>query len=369
MRFLIIDTYYNVFLERFYAENPNWGQQAYEAKWRYLMDQYFGTADFYSTNLQRLGHEATEIVANCRPLQLQWAAERGLVLRHKIQTGYYPRLRSSLPRLGKDWFYPVLLAQIKWHRPDVIHFQDPANTDPNFVREIRPYVRAISAQIASPIPAKADLSPYDLMLSSLPNFVDSFRQQGMRSAQLNAGFEPRVLDCLKQVSAFDVVFVGGLSSSHRSRIQFLENVAAKTRMDWWGYGLENLNADSPLRKAFRGPAWALAMYEKLLSARITLNHHIDVAEEYANNMRLYEATGVGSLLVTDAKRNLPALFELGKEAAAYGDSAECVELIEYYLSHEEQRASTAYSGQQGTLRQHSYLTRMKEFLELIKPLL
>ena len=241
--------------------------------------------------------------------------------------------------------------------------------DPAFTREIRPYVGLMSAQIASPIPPKADLKPYDLMLSSLPNFVEHFRQQGMRSAFFKAGFEPRVLGRLKKAPACGVVFVGGLSASHSDRIQFLEQVAQRTRLDWWGYGKEHLAPNSPLHETFHGPAWALTMYEKLSSGRVALNHHIDLAENYANNMRLYEATGVGSLLVTDAKCNLPALFELGKEALAYRNSEECAEFIEYYLRHEEEGAAIARSGQQRTLREHSYSQRMQEFLELIKPLL
>jgi spore maturation protein CgeB len=367
MRFLIVDTYYQAFLDAFYAEHPDLVLQTYELHWRLLMEQCFGTADFYSANLQCLGHEATEVVANCRPLQLQWARERDLSLRHKLRKRAYRGV--PMPCMEKDWFYPVLFAQVKSHRPDIVHFQDPGNTDPAFPREIRPYVRLISAQIASPIPAKADLKPYDLMLSSLPNFVERFRQQGMQSYQLNAGFEPRVLKRLNNAPGSNVVFVGGLSGCHGSRVQFLERVARRTRVDWWGYGIENLAPDSPLRKTFHGPAWALRMYEKLSNARITLNHHIDVAEHYANNMRLYEATGVGSLLVTDAKCNLPSLFEPGKEALAYRNSEECIELIEHYLKHDEERDLIARCGQQRTLREHSYYRRMEELLELIKPLL
>jgi spore maturation protein CgeB len=367
MRFLIVDTYYTAFLDAFYAQRPDLVLESYGFQWRALMEQCFGTADFYSTNLQCLGHEATEVVANCRPLQLQWAREQSLPLRHKVGKRAYCGI--PMPSIERDWFYPVLLAQVKFHRPDIVHFQDPGNTDPAFPQEIRRYVRLISGQIASPIPPKADLKPYDLMLSSLPNFVEWFRRQGMRSYQLSAGFEPRVLQRLNHAPPNDVVFVGGLTECHRSRVQFLEQVARQTRVDWWGYGVESLAHDSPLRKTFHGPAWALKMYEKLSSARITLNHHIDVAEDYANNMRLYEATGVGSLLITDAKRNLPSLLKPGKEAIAYRDPNECVELIKYYLKKKEERDLIARSGQQRTLRDHSYYRRMEEFLELVNPLL
>jgi hypothetical protein len=331
------------------------------------MDQCFGTADFYSTNLNQLGHEATEVVANCRPMQIQWAREHKLALRYKLRRRTYRGM--SVPWLDKDWTHPVLMAQIKEYKPDVIHFQDPGSTDPDFVREIRPYVRLITAQIASPIPPGADFSPFDLILSSFPHFVERFKQQGMRSAYFSIGFEPRVLQHIRKAESYDVVFVGGLSRNHSERINFLEQVAKRVRLDWWGYGIENLDYDSPLQASYRGLAWAAEMYEKLYNSRIALNHHINVAENCANNMRLYEATGVGSLLLTDFKENLAHLFRLGKEIIAYHSPEECVELIQYYLAHEDERQAIAEAGQQRTLREHTYYQRMQEFVELVKPLL
>ena len=40
------------------------------------------------------------------------------------------------------------------------------------------------------------------------------------------------------------------------------------------------------------------MYNILSRSKISFNRHINVAENNANNMRLYEATGMGSLLLT-----------------------------------------------------------------------
>jgi hypothetical protein len=363
MRFLIVDTYYPAFLDSVYASQGGLAQQPYVQQWRALMDQYFGTADFYSANLQKLGQEATEIVANCRPLQMRWAEEHGLSIRYSLQRRTYRGL--PFPWLDKDWFYPILLAQVKDYRPDVIHFPDPGHIDAAFLCEIRSYVRLITGQIASPIPRSADFRQYDLMLSSFPHFVERLQQQGLRSAYLNLGFEPRVLQHLKRTEVYDVVFVGGLSSSHAERISFLERVAQGTRVDWWGYGVKNLASNSPLRSTYHGSAWALDMYEKLFNDRIALNHHIDVAENYANNMRLYEATGVGSFLLTDFKDNLHQLFKPGKEVIAYRSPEECVELICYYLKNEEERQTIARTGQERTLREHTYHHRMQEFVEIV----
>jgi spore maturation protein CgeB len=83
-------------------------------------------------------------------------------------------------------------------------------------------------------------------------------------------------------------------------------------------------------------------------------------------MRLYEATGVGTLLITDYKDNLHTLFEPGSEVIAYNSAEECVELVTYYLAHEEERQAIARAGQQRTLREHSYLHRMQELVNIVE---
>lgn len=367
MRILILDSYYPAFLNSFYGRRPELAARPYEEQWRALMDECFGTADFYSSNLKALGHEAREVVANCEPLQRRWAAEHGVRL-EKGEWGW-SRRAGLIPwprRVGPgEWFYAVLAAQVKQYRPDVLHLQDMNGISPAFLREVRPYARLITGQIACPVAEGADFRGYDLVLSSFPHFVERFRSEGLRSAYFNLGFEPKVLEKLRGQASYGVVFVGGLSAVHGGRLRLLEAVNSSTRLDVWGYGADALGAGSPLRAVHHGDAWGLRMYEILRGARVALNQHIGVAEGYANNMRLYEATGVGTLLLTDYKSNLADLFEPGREVVAYRSTEECVELIDYYLSHEEERAAIARAGQARTLREHTYRHRMQELLELV----
>ena len=46
------------------------------------------------------------------------------------------------------------------------------------------------------------------------------------------------------------------------------------------------------------------MYQALRRSLITLNSHIDMVGREAGNARLFEATGVGTFLLTDFKDNL-----------------------------------------------------------------
>ena len=111
------------------------------------------------------------------------------------------------------------------------------------------------------------------------------------------------------------------------------------------------------------------MFDILRRSRISLNHHIGISGPYANNMRLYETTGVGALLLTDWKENLAEMFEPGAEAAVYRTPAECVQAIDYYLNHEAERVQTARAGHERTLRQHTYRQRMAQLVGIVEGLL
>src|SRR5262249_20585498 len=108
------------------------------------------------------------------------------------------------------------------------------------------------------------------------------------------------------------------------------------------------------------------MFEVLHSSLITLNHHVDVAGRYAGNIRLFEATGVGALMITDWKENLHEIFEPGKEVVAYRTPEECVELAQYYLDHEDERRAIATAGQKRVLREHTYRHRMQQLLGMVE---
>jgi len=107
------------------------------------------------------------------------------------------------------------------------------------------------------------------------------------------------------------------------------------------------------------------MYQVLRDSLLTLNHHGDVGP-YANNLRLFEATGVGTLLITDWKENLAEMFEPGKEVIVYRTPEECAELIKYYLEHDDERQAIARAGQQRTLREHTSYQRMQDLVDIVR---
>jgi len=228
-------------------------------------------------------------------------------------------------------------------------------------------VRMIVGQIACPLPPESFLKGYDLILTSFPHFVPQLRALGVASEYFRIGFDTRVLEKLGDVPKdLDASFVGGISRHHGKAIPVLEYLARNTPMKFFGYGAASLDAGSPIRARHYGEVWGLDMYRAQARSRITLNRHINVAENNANNMRLYEATGVGALLLTDRKDNLGELFEIGKEVVTYSSAEEAAELIRYYLAHPEEAQAIARAGQARTLREHTYRHRMEELVPILE---
>jgi spore maturation protein CgeB len=366
-KFLIIDMYYPKFLSSLYSKFPELGKATYTEQMDFIMGQCFGTADFYSKNLKTFGCEAEEIIANNEILQRRWALENGL----KLNASLLCRIRNKLPlsrRIfpGQDVLLTILEAQIKKSKPDVLYLQSLYYPPPSFLQRIRRYIRLIVGQIACPLPPKDYLTNFDLILTSFPHYVERFRKMGIKSEYFKISFEPAILEKIKASDRkYSCTFVGGISPAHKKGTQLLEELAQKTEIDFFGYGAETLDSDSPILSKHHGEVWGLDMYRALLSSKITLNRHIDVAENYANNMRLYEATGCGAMLITDRKDNLDELFQVGKEVVAYRTVDELIELISYYSINQAERERVAKAGQMRTLSEYTYYNRMGELIEII----
>jgi spore maturation protein CgeB len=82
-------------------------------------------------------------------------------------------------------------------------------------------------------------------------------------------------------------------------------------------------------------------------------------------MRLFEATGTGAMLLTDRKKNLSELFEIGKAVVAYSSKEEAAMLVRHYLDHPEEAEQIARAEQARTLRDHTFAQRMQELVPIL----
>lgn len=114
------------------------------------------------------------------------------------------------------------------------------------------------------------------------------------------------------------------------------------------------------------PLFGKELYQKLCSSDISLNKHALVAAPYVDNLRLFDATGVGSCLVTERGHNLCDLFKEDEEVVCYSSKEECLEKIEYLKKNENVRSSIALKGQKRTLLDHNAIKRAEALDKIIK---
>lgn len=378
MRILIFDTHYPESLRLVYESDPRLAEQSSSQQLDTIYETGFGRAESLPLNLRKLGHAVEQFIVNAAPIQARWATENGLTIETKrsltlkVQQrlkNQVDRLRSRPATLGMNvpkWELDVLTAQAKGFKPDVIFICDVLYLPAHFHRTLKDYTKLLVGEMAYPIPPGLELKPFDLVISAAPHFVDRLRQAGTRSELLRLGFEATILERLgTQTKNVELAFIGHVSKAHQQRLALLEALAREVHISFWGAGAETLPADSPLQGRVKPPLWGYDMYRQLQRSKIALNIHIDMAEQFAANMRLYEATGVGTMLLTDWKTNLHELFDIGKEVAAYRSTQECVELVKYYLAHDEEREAIAQAGQKRTLSEHTYYHRMQELTEIL----
>jgi spore maturation protein CgeB len=165
-----------------------------------------------------------------------------------------------------------------------------------------------------------------------------------------------------------VSFVGTIHSDrvHRGGLQLLERLSSDVSLQVWGVVDAKLPRSSPIRARYRGQAWGIDMYRVLAQSRIAVNRHGDVAGGYAANMRMFEATGVGALLMTESATNLPDFFEPGREVVAYDGVDDLVGKIRHFLEHDEERRRIAAAGQRRTLTEHTYGHRIRQLAGMLE---
>ncbi|HEU4796164.1 MAG TPA: glycosyltransferase [Pyrinomonadaceae bacterium] len=405
MKLQRITTNYPGYLRQFYQTRTELASQSYAAQHAALMSDAHGWADFWSAALGKLGYECDEVVSNAEPLQKAWARENGFSYNED------------------NWLFEITTAQVKSFRPDALFVNDYVTYPADFIRQLKAEcssIRLVLGWCGAPYTDGSVFAAYDVILSSVPELVEGFRGQGHRCEHVNHAFDPRVLARLEQNEPnVDFGFIGTIAKKnkfHNSRETLLLELLERTPLQIWvdshspswqersnvlirqwafdvvqmasragvsGTTLEAIpiagkvrnwkgrpalspKLDPRILAVAQRPLFGLEMFQQLQRTRVSLNTHIDISATYASNMRLYEATGAGSCLLTDWKSNLGELFEPDVEVVTYKSADECVEKFNYLASHEDERRAIAAAGQRRTLRDHTFDNRAVQLDQLIQ---
>ena len=351
MRIFLLQDYYSQYLDYF---GGRWAKVvrslSYHDHREFLFKDYFGSFISYRNYFRELGHTCELVVGNYSELQSKWAHENGM------QIG---------PRFHRH--HHVVLAQIEEFRPDVVFVNRSSSCFGPFMKTVQSVTPNIFAWISCPFDSM-DLDGISCIISSANYFVSEFRKRGKNSEKIEAAFDREILQGIGSFTKdVPVSFVGGLhAGTHSYRIKCLENLIEDgVPLKIWGVGLNQRwlpFGKSPIEKCYQGECFGMEMFHTLARSQITLNFHIDIIKghNWAGNMRMYEATGCGSMLITDFGENLSDIFTSGLEIETFAKYAELKEKIFHYLSKPQEAHALAKAGQDRCLKEHGYASRIRD---------
>lgn len=363
MKFLQIATFYDFYLSQFYRLNPTLSRSSFDVQLEHLSNDAFSAVYNVAPYLRDYGYEVKVIVANALSAQSQWAKE------------YNSCLDPSV-----DGYRAVVKAQIEWYKPDVIYFLDTMMFDSSFIASLSWKPSLILGWRAADISTGINWSGYDVILSGLSNIRKKALDLGARYSEVFLPGFPEWLcpeDDMKKTS--DIVFVGQWDEKkYPKRTKYLTMIADfallnKFKCDYYlsGDGIDDL--PSVVNKCNHSPKFGISMQKVLKTGKIAFDARgkigigsLDLGAKETSNMRLFEATGVGSFLLTEKYDNLQNFFDIGEEIEVYSDEEELLRKIKYYLSHDRERENIARSGKTRCLAEHSMSIRAKELDSIIR---
>lgn len=369
--------YYLEYLNKKYSETVGLPNESYENQYEFIMSDKYAWADTWKKNLEKTGdYEVMEIISNGEIIQKQWAKE------------------NDFKYNGDSWLFEIIEKQIEEFKPDILFIVDNANFTQERLFSLKEKFKNIKLCIGYDGIAINDVQrflAYDIVLSCLEDTAHYYsKQSGKEGYFFPLAFEKTCLDkIIDRPANIPFSFIGSLVQGqgyHNQRTQDILQLCRKTPIKLYTSGLNEpyepfryLQRNRLKKGQFREfwdvftigrrakePVFGMDMYQLLADSKMTFNSHIDSAGNKAANMRLFEATGVGTCLVTDYKDNLSDFFDINNEVVTYKSIPECIDKVKNLLRDEPLRKKIAAAGQSKTLSTHTYQNRVEQFSIFLK---
>jgi spore maturation protein CgeB len=317
IRFLKASPLYHGQMMSFRLKHPDHLELSYADLLQAYMNERFIWSDSWKRALEKnQKFEVMEVISNVPELGLKWAKERGLS--HEV--AFDPKA--------------ILMDQIEFFKPDILFAHDYFLIDSRARNEIRnrfPYIKCIICWDGIAHNSFEFYKDADLILSCIPETAQFYKEKGY---YFKNGFDASLVDLASSQRTHRANFIGSLDLNpgfHTERLELLGRTAFDSRVSihlssfntLQGLkGLLGANSESGTSKLDqilnflkialikKHELYGLEMYNTLGSCLVTLNSHIRKVGQSAANMRLFEATGMGSCLITDFKHNLREFLSL-----------------------------------------------------------
>jgi spore maturation protein CgeB len=372
MKIFMLWRYYDDYLDYFYKKNPVSHNETFEELRDALFNDHFGWPAELASYMNGHGYDVEFIIENAEVMQKKWALENNF---------------SDYSMI--NWKKNIVLAQIKKFNPHILWIPNPSvDHSYKYIDGARGYYTKLAYYLGHDISNKELIMRADILFVINEKYVKSLYPSLNNIVYMGVGFSPAInskLGLLKKNN--DIVFVGSVTPSHKKRAEIL-SFLINNGLDIKIYGgivsvnyytkLRGIAGDIVKRKNIRGafnallnlfkqsdyernvsilepycknPVFGMDYYHTIASSKICLNIHIDLAKNFSGNMRMFEATGVNTCLVTDKKENNSLLFDVGHEVIEFSDKKDLLEKV-LEISNVKIRAISK-SGQDKTLNNYS----------------
>lgn len=370
-RLLEITAQYDQYLRQFYSMHKDVDEWSYDELYCTLVEDAFAESDFIHRELNKMGIESKAIFWNNRNLQRKWKG-----------------FKNNMS------YFDILLAQIKDFRPDVIVISDLGQFSREEIKIIKECQKPKTVKLAAYYFTELNdvfwerVPLYDQIYTGSKAFVNAMKDSGLPAYLLRHAFEPSILEYVPEEERKNkICFLGSVyigEDMHSNRVQmFCELTKEKIDYDFYG------NISGALQESISGKddreimdiatqitenrkpgVFGIEYYKVMGQYNICLNLHAACAGSHgAGNMRMFEATGIGTCLLTDSRDENAELFDIDKEIVVYESYEDMLQKAKWLIDHPQKGGEIALAGQKRTLKDHTYRNKAEHLNEYVQKLL
>lgn len=411
--------YENIYTD-FYTKFNNSKNQNYQSLKDNFYNQFYLYTSPFEKNLKENNVNAIEIIYNFKELQLKWYYEK---------FGNFNKLKN---KNDEELLFEIFNCQIKYYKPNILFFQHSTpfnNQRLNNIKNENKHIKKIILHNGIPL-EKKNLKNIDYIFCALPYLKKRYELEGIKSSILYHYFNENILNKIMSSNLkTDIVFMGKTGNkndlNHINRFEALEKIIlneanfecfslelGREKLLNFSYKkklrdlllkhlhnkiskkfltnlstiknkrinnfVKDLNNYKNFKNIFlhrkypdkiREPLFGLDMYNKIYNSKITINIHTNEAKNECGNIRMFEATGLKSCLLTDNKSNLLELFEKDQEVVSYNSFSELSDKLKNLKEDNNLLKKISEAGQKRTLKNHTSKIRFNEMHEQIKKII
>ena len=254
----------------------------------------------------------------------------------------------NLPRVRKIYFWAnyreIILHKIIKHKPDLVLIYSK-DIPFSVLQQISPGFKTAIFFPDPDGPGDQKLIRYGAMVDYLfitnKTHLADLKSQGVKNPiycmQGCDRDEHRVIATRNKKWAAEVAFVG--RPWQENRVKILQAINQRFDLKTWGAQWQKYDLTCPKTRVYPREYAKICYATKII---LGCDQSFELEGYFSN--RTWITLGCGGFLLTNYNPGLEDIFTKGKHLEWYHDEGECLELIAYYLKHEDRRKQIAQNG-------------------------